>query len=144
MSLRIEPVNRFNWEDCIKLNLYEEQARFLPSNLYTIAQSKFENLNLYALYLDNTVIGMAALGYFAKVHWISRLMIDKNYQNLGYGTEFLNLLLSKIASERLSYEVRTAVHSNNLIAQRFFLKMGFQLLGEMEDGELIFHKWINR
>ncbi|MEM4326480.1 MAG: GNAT family N-acetyltransferase [Candidatus Pacearchaeota archaeon] len=143
MSLRIEPVNRFNWEHCARLSLFDEQLKFIPSNLYTIAQSKYENLELYALYLDHIPIGMAAIGYFAKVYWISRIMIDKNYQKLGYGTSFLKLLLAKITNDRKSYEIRTAIHPENLHAQRLFKKEGFELLGQMEDGELIFHKWIH-
>ncbi len=144
MSLKIEPVNRFNWESCIKLSLSEEQLNFVPSNLYTIAQSKYENLDLYILYLDNTPIGMAAIGYFAKVYWISRIMIDLPYQNLGYGSSFLKLLLGIIIEDRKSYEIRTAIHPENIAAQKLFKNEGFELLGEMEDGELIFHKWIYR
>lgn len=142
MGLKIEPVTRFNWESCAKLVLSEVQARFVPSNLYTIAQSKYENLDLYALYLDDVVIGMAAIGYFAKVYWISRIMIDYRYQNLGYGRSFLKLLLEVITRDRKSHEIRTAIHPENLVAQKLFKNEGFELLGEMEDGELILHKWI--
>lgn len=142
MSLRIEPVNRFNWEQCAQLSLAEEQLKFIPSNLYTIAQSKYENLELYALYLDHTVIGMAAIGFFAKVYWISRIMIDRKFQQLGYGSSFLRLLLELIAQDRKSHEIRSAIHPDNIFAQKLFQNQGFELLGEMEDGELIFHKWI--
>ncbi len=142
MSVRIEPVNRFNWEACAALKPSNEQLQFIPSNLYTIAQSKYENLDLYALYLDNFPIGMGAIGVFSKVHWISRIMIDHKYQNLGYGSTFLKLLLEIISNDRLAHEIRTAIHPQNLNAQKLFKNYGFKLLGEMEDGELIFHKRI--
>ena len=144
MSLKIEPVNRYNWEQCAGLSLDDNQSKFLPTNLYTIAQSKYENLDLYALSLDNTIIGMAAVGFFAKVHWISRIMIDKSYQNLGYGTSFLELILAKIFADRAANEIRTAIHPDNIVAQKLFRNKGFELLGKMEDGELIFHKWTYR
>lgn len=144
MNLRLEKVDRFNWEQCAQLSLSIEQQKFIPSNLYTIAQSKYENLELYALMLESVPIGMGAIGYFSKVYWISRIMIDLPYQNLGYGSEFLKLLLNIIQKDRKSNEVRAAVHSENFTAQRLFKNHGFEVLGEMNEGEIIYHKWIYR
>jgi diamine N-acetyltransferase len=144
MSVRLTTVDRFNWEQVAQLSVSEEQTKFIPSNLYTIAQSKYENLDLYALYLDDIPVGLGAIGFFAKVYWISRIMIDYRYQKLGYGSELLRLLLGIIQHDRKSYEVRTSVLSKNITALNLFKKHGFQVLGEMSDGEIILHKWLNR
>lgn len=142
MPLYLREVNRYNWEQCAALQLAPEQQQFIPSNLYTIAQSKYENLTLHALQLDEQIIGMAAIGYFAKIHWISRIMIHAPFQHLGYGTAFLRLLLDEIVKDPKATEVRAAVHPNNLSALSLFYRAGFHTLGTLHDNEIILYKSI--
>ena len=41
-TVEVYPLDRFNWEEVAQLVVLEDQQSFLPGNLFSIAQSRFE------------------------------------------------------------------------------------------------------
>jgi diamine N-acetyltransferase len=61
MTIRLLDVNESNWRECADLQLAEEEKIFLSSNVYTIAEWKFETESVFrAIYSDTVLVGMLA------------------------------------------------------------------------------------
>ena len=57
-NVEIKVLNSENWYPCCKLNLLNEQKKFMESNEVSIAQSKFEpTLRPYAIYYNHQIVG---------------------------------------------------------------------------------------
>jgi diamine N-acetyltransferase len=137
------PVNRGNWNDCADLELEESQAGNLASNLKTIAESAFEpHYELRAITLEGSVIGM--LAYCPEIdeplpglYWLFRIMVDKSFQNLGYGKAAIRLCIEEMR-ERGALRVRTMCRPDNEPAQKVYASLGFSKVGKLDDGDVIF------
>lgn len=144
MSASLKPVTKDNWIKCIDLSLYPHQIGNLALNVETIAESKFEPDNiLRAIYLNDTVIGMLAYSMEdeppSEVYWLFRFMIDKDYQNKGYGTEALKLLFEEI-SRLGGKKIYTSHKPENKVAGKLYQKVGFSYNGELHYGEPLMEK----
>ena len=126
----IKPVTKDNWIECINLRLLPEQVGNLASNVETIAEFKFEPDNiLRAIYLDRAVIGVLAYSMEdepidPEVYWLFRFMIDKDYQNKGYGTQALKRLFEEISGLG-GKKIYTSHKPANKIAGKLDRKVGF-------------------
>ncbi|MCR4435850.1 MAG: GNAT family N-acetyltransferase [Clostridiales bacterium] len=60
--------------------------------------------------------------------WISSIVIDTQYQDQGYGSEAVNLLLSHVKAARGIRNAYVAVIENNPRGMAFWLKHGFKEL----------------
>lgn len=142
MGLYVKDIDKSNWNDCIKLVVTEEQASFLPSNLYSIAEAKFvEGIRLLGIYKDNTMIGFASyiLDEEGDMN-LYKFMIDKNYQNKGYGKQALSLVMDIIKSEAKKKEVWLSLHPQNTTAIHLYCNYGFTktITGLEADDEIFF------
>jgi diamine N-acetyltransferase len=126
LKVTISELTRFNWENALELELHDYQKDFLPEVMYSIAQSKFENLHPYGIFLNGTMVGFLMYGIFGGVSWISRIMVDKNHQEKNIGTEALQLILKKLTRHPDSAEIRTSFSHQNALAEYFFTTNGFK------------------
>lgn len=136
-KISIRPLNRFNWEAAANLELADYQQDFLPSNLFSIAQSAYEDLTACGIFADEDLVGFTSYGNFSSVYWVNRIMIDKQYQEQGYGTQALQKLLDRIKTRPDCREIRTSFVRQNAIAEYFFGKMGFRRIADGLDGEIV-------
>lgn len=61
MKVHLKTINKSNWQECITLKIHKEQERYLPSNAYSIAESKFiDNMDMFSIYKDDLMIGFAS------------------------------------------------------------------------------------
>lgn len=143
-NLKIKNIDDSNWEECIKLQVAEDQKSFIPSNLYSIAESKFqENMKLFGVYNDDVMIGFASyiLDEQGDMNFY-KLMIDKHYQGNGYGKEALILLIDIIKNETKNKEIWLSLHPNNAAAIRLYKDYGFnQEITGLEAEDDIFFKY---
>ncbi|MCS7073228.1 MAG: hypothetical protein NZ108_02050, partial [Bacteroidia bacterium] len=77
IHLQMVPLNRMNWEVFANLHVQDSQQAFLPMNLISSAQSRFEPSDLFGFQLQGEPVGFAMVGYWSGIAWINRLMIDK-------------------------------------------------------------------
>lgn len=147
MALKLFEVTKENWLDCASLKLAESQKGFVASNLKTIAESKFEeHYQLRAVVKDETIIGM--LAYCPEVdepveglYWLFRLMIDESYQGKGYGKRAIELCLIEM-KDLGAVNIRTMCKPTNTAAEKCYLDLGFENIGNLDDGDILFQKGV--
>ncbi|UOK59190.1 GNAT family N-acetyltransferase [Bacillus sp. OVS6] len=142
MQIQLHPITKHNWETCISLKVQKEQERFVASNLYSLAESRFETTFLpLGLYTGNKMIGFAMIGKDPKdgVYWLVRFMVDQAHQGKGYGFAALQIVLSFMKSRYdVSPFLLLGVNPENGQAIRLYQKAGFIHTGKVENGEAIY------
>ena len=154
--IRLERINGKNVWDILELKVSNEQENFVASNAISIIEAYAAITgNGYAypfgIYKNDTAIGFVMIGFDKDDYWddapqiaignynIWRLMIDKRFQNKGYGKEALRMALDFIKSLPcgkaeycwLSYE------PENDIARHLYQSFGFVETGDREGKELV-------
>ncbi len=146
MTIRLLDVNDSNWRECADLKLSEEEEKFIHSNVYMIAEWKFETESIFrAIYSDSELVGMLAYylhdgehGYF---YWLYHLMIEPKHQGKGYGESAVKLALKEIRQLEASEfsemsEIRTMTMPGNIRAQNLYKKLGFEEIGTLDGGDI--------
>ncbi len=154
--LKLEKINGKNVWDILKLCVSQEQKSFVARNDISIIEAYTTITgNGYAfpfgIYKEDTPVGFLMIGFDTDDYWedapsiakgnynLWRLMIDRNYQKQGYGTEAIRLALNFIKTFPcgkaeycwLSYE------PENEVASRLYRSFGFVETGEKDGEELI-------
>lgn len=137
LDVSLQPLTRFNWEAVANLQVAEEQAEYIPSNLYSIAQSRFEPIEPFGIYADEEPVGFLAMGKWSDVHWITRVMIDARFQGKGYGKAALNAALQNLKNKTGVDEVRTSIAHPNALAEYLFYSAGFRRAGRLDSKEFL-------
>jgi len=129
VKIFLRPVKASNWKACIALELTPSQEKFIPSNLYSIAESQFyEQAKSTAIYNEeNQLVGYALFGrdIFIDKWKIFRIMIDKSFQGKGYGESAIKEIIKQISQETDENEVLISYQNDNHVARRLYAKLGF-------------------
>ncbi|WP_271004865.1 GNAT family N-acetyltransferase [Listeria seeligeri] len=144
----IQKVTKANFHDTAKLEVHPEQKIFVAENWYSIIEASFEETyHSLVIYADNTTVGYAMYGMDTEdgEFWLVRFMTGKEHQGKGYGGDALTQIIEKVknlpekpARLRLSYELE------NVVAEKFYAKYGFEKTGEIIDGEAVADLWFER
>lgn len=147
-----------NYDECIGLEVVDEQKDFVASNMYSIVQSYVALLNedipnmTYAIYYNDTMVGFIMMeydkeeeqcysvnGHYEDCYAVCRLMIDKRYQGRGYGRQAMVKALEYIKTfpEGIASAIYLSYDPDNVVARRLYTSLGFVETGEINDGELI-------
>ena len=138
MRVRLRDVDADNWLECIALEPAPDQARFLASNLYSLAQAKAEpDCVPLAVYAGDTMVGfvMYAIAPDSDDAWILRLMVDRRHQGRGHGRGALNALLRHLRASGGTRRVLLGLVPENTAARRLYEAAGFRPSGERMHGE---------
>ena len=140
--VRLAEVTADNWEAVIALELRKKQARLLSSNLYSLAESKFDpDARPRAIYAGRRLVGflMYEVGSRGgrRTALIYRFMIDKRHQGRGYGRAALEAAIAEIRGRGDVARIVILYLPDNKSAQRLYQSLGFRDAGEDEDGERI-------
>ncbi|SHG77766.1 GNAT family N-acetyltransferase [Massilia sp. CF038] len=142
MNVTLHPITIDNFEAVMDLELPPEQARYLDSNAYSIAQAHYyPDWQPRAIYCDGTPVGFALYdtsgddepGHYA----IYRLMVAHHLQNKGIGRRAMALLLDEIRAQPDVRRVTICYKTDNPTARRFYASLGFAEIGLSEDGEMV-------
>lgn len=139
-EVEIRPLDRTTWELFIPLQIDEEQEQFLPSYLFSIAQSKFENLFPWGIWFSGEPVGFIMYGQFEQLCWVNRIMVDKRFQRQGIGRTALELFLGYLQGLSSCKEIRTSLSKQNIVAEILFTRVGFHRTGDPV-GEEIVMRW---
>ncbi len=154
--LHLEKVNGRNVWDILKLTVFESQKNFVASNDVSIIEAYTAvtangHAFPFGIYCGDTPVGFLMIGFDTDDYWTDapdiakgnynlwRLMIDRKYQNRGFGKEAVRLALEFIKTFPcgkaeycwLSYE------PENNTARQLYSSFGFQETGETDGEELI-------
>ena len=144
----LRDLTRENWVECARLPLDQDQQGNLASNIETIAESKFEEHHrLRAIYLGDRLVGLLAYAHDdtasdEKLFWIFRLMVDRNSQRQGIGLAAMQLAIAEV-EELGASQIRTMHKPTNLAAASLYKKLGFQEIGFLDDGDILYEKRLN-
>lgn len=135
MNINFKEVDSDNWEECVSLELEDKQEDFLESNSYSLLQAQFEEeLYPYCIYDEDEMIGFLMYGEeepeLNRIE-MCRLMIDKKYQNKGYGRKVVNRLLDFIEDNYGHIKFYARVNPENDIAKNLYEDLGFKDTGEI-------------
>jgi ribosomal protein S18 acetylase RimI-like enzyme len=135
--IRLRSVTAENWQACADLTISPEQAGFVPSNLYSIAEAQFyPDARSRAVYADDALVGYALYGRDDTGDWrIFRLMIDQNFQGRGYGRAAVMRMIKEL-EQCGAKEVSLSYEPNNHVAQKLYADLGFVEQGFNEKGRM--------
>ncbi len=130
MEIELRPIDRANYNECIKLSVSEDQKGFVASNIFSLVQAAYEpNLYPVGIYCDSKMVGFVLYDLDEDVNgWsMSRLMIDKSVQGRGIGTKalakFLDYFRKKQPDVKMLY---TSAEVENRNAISMYEKAGFK------------------
>lgn len=138
--VELRKVTQENFEEVISLSVVENQASFVASNVYSLAQAGVyrETAFPFAIYANDNLVGFIMMGYYEKEsqYTLWRFMIDKKYQGKGYGKPALKLAVNYMIDNFEVKELGTGTHCENFVAQKLYESIGFKETGEI-DGDQI-------
>lgn len=139
--LRLEPVDRFNFNALIDLSVDKEQEAFVVPNAYSLAQAGVQPECVpLGVYEGNRPVGFAmySLNPDDRAYWIYRLMIDRRYQGKGYGREALRQLIALLRAKPDCESVYISFEPGNERAKGLYESMGFAPDGRVLYGEIVY------
>lgn len=133
MNIKIVPVDRNNWQQCIALEVKPHQLGDVGANVLSLAEvSVRPEATARAILMDDQPVGM--LVYLKNpedgLFHIHRFMIDKRHQGKGIGEVALHLAIEEIRA-RADFQGQVMVEfiDNNDDAQRLYERVGFKDTG---------------
>ena len=157
--MKLVDVTKENWEDVIFLTTNESitvksgeesfEAKGMPSlcenhvasNALSIVQSVYENgWVVKAIAHEGELIGFTMFGWCEEegFYELCRFMIDIRYQNRGYGTQALRMILEEMKSRFGCKEIYLSTGPDNVRAKHVYEKVGFRSEHRMLDDEELY------
>ena len=130
MNVVLKAIDESNWLACAELKLADGQAQFLPSNLFSIAQSKFfPHWHVVGIYDGDRLVGFAMYGLDLTDNSMNliRLMIDAQHQGQGYGRAALAAILAAIKQQYGPQTIWLSISPSNAAAERLYKSFGFMV-----------------
>ncbi len=131
------------WTQAAKLEVAEEQANFVATNLQSIAWSRFEpSLIPAGIYAGDTMVGFVLYGRewpLEPNRWgIARFMIDKNHQGKGYGKAAMQEMIRLVKEHDPGTKgISLSYVPGNEVARKLYSSVGFRETGERWGDEII-------
>lgn len=136
--IELRKITKDNLEDILNLNVLDDQKGFVSSTAASLAQAYVyrETAFPFAVYADNALVGFIMLGYYEARNQFTlwKFLIDKNYQNKGYGKEALKQGMMYLQNTFGVKEIYTGVSIGNEQAKHVYKSIGFVETGLVEDG----------
>ena len=135
--VELREITKDNLEDILELRVAEYQEKFVSSTAYALAQAWVykETAFPFAIYADNVLVGFVMLGYYEpkKQYTLWKFLIDKRYQNKGYGKKALQHAVKYLKETFNVSEIYTGVALGNAIAKHLYNSVGFVETGVVEN-----------
>ncbi|KAA0766519.1 GNAT family N-acetyltransferase [Bacillus sp. SH5-2] len=152
MNIQLKIVTRENWEDALKLQVKENQRKFVPAVAVSLAKVYIkpdgENVEYipFAIYDGDLMVGFimhAVVKETTNMYWINGFIIDQTQQGKGYGKAALQESIYLIKNTfKACKEIRLTVHKDNISAKKLYEHYGFQSLGHDYDGEQVYRLFV--
>lgn len=141
-EVTIKEINKSNESEVRKVRSKPDQETFIDNVNECLEEAKeYPEWQPVAIYSHNQVVGFAMYGSFGpnKDTWIDRIIIDKDYQGLGLGSEAMRQLI-EIVSKRYGITViYLSIVEGNEAAAHVYNRLGFEYINEKDpNGERIY------
>lgn len=138
-DVRLIELNRLNWHKVLDIQLDDYQKKFVPSPLYSIAQSAFEkNAKRYGIEYQGQMVGLMIVLYSSPICWLTRIMIDLSVQGQGIGRKAVETLIQELSRTPRFREIRATVAKENTRGAQFFQRLGFEFVDIIDEEEVVF------
>lgn len=137
--VKLFDINEENWLDVVSLSVDERQMRFLDRPVGILARGyvyRSCNAKVFGIAGDGQVVGVALVKDMDEepaCYDLQQFMIDSRFQNKGYGTEALRLILSLLSEEGKYGQVEVCVNKDDAAAIRVYEKVGFEDTGYIDE-----------
>lgn len=136
MRIHLKELNKDNWLETANLSVSEQQKNIFPiPNIYWIGISRYEECTtLYAIMLDEIIVGLIGLGYDEDgiSGFINPLMIDAKYQGNHYAEQAMSIAIDILKNDYNVTRVNLGHRKTNIAAGKLYEKIGFEMIGEDE------------
>ena len=136
--IKLCEITKDNLDEVLALNVSEHQKGFVSSTAASLAQAYVyrDTAFPFAVYADNILVGFIMLGYYEarNQYTLWKFLIDKKYQNKGYGKEALKQGILYLRNTFDAKEIYTGVSTGNEQAKHVYKSLGFVETGLVEDG----------
>ena len=136
MNIYLSEINNENWLETVNLSVSEKQKEIFPiPNIYWIGISRYEeHTTLYAIMLDDNIVGLIGLGYDEDgvSGFINPLMIDEKYQGNHYAKDAMHISIDILQNQYNVTEIHLGHRKTNTAAAKLYEQLGFQIVGEDE------------
>ena len=135
--VELKAITKDNLEDVLRLTVAEHQKAFVSSTAYSLAQAYIyrDTAFPFAIYVDETLVGFIMLGFYEekKQYTLWKFLIDKDYQNKGYGKEALKKGITYLVDTFGAKEIYVGVSTGNDTAKKLYSSVGFKKTGVIEN-----------
>ena len=157
--MKLVDITRDNWDKVIFLTTNESitvkgsgepyEAKGMPSlcedhvasNALSIVESVYEDgWVIKAIEHEDKLIGFTMFGWNEEeeIYKLCRIMIDRKFQNKGYGTQAIKMILDEMKARFGCKEVYLSTEPENERGKHVYEKVGFRSEHEMVDDEELF------
>jgi len=129
--IRLEDISEENWTEVVRLSVSEEQRAFLDRPIGIIARGYVYrdcNARVFAIASDSEIVGVALVRNLDEepaCYDLQQFMIDERFQNKGYGTEALRLIIAELQNEQKYPCIEVCVDKRDYAALHIYEKAGF-------------------
>lgn len=137
--IRLETINEGNWVKVARLSVSEEQQSFLDRPIGILARGYVYrdcNARVFAIANDDEIVGVALvrdLDEEPACYDLQQFMIDRRFQNKGYGTEALRFIIAALHHEGKYDCIEVCVNKKDYPALHLYQKAGFVDTGYIDD-----------
>ena len=153
--IELKPITEENFEDCVNLDVKEEQQDYIAENLCSIAEAYVAMTSgdtvpmPYGVYdsEEDVMVGFLMLGFNEEgdedlaepFYCVWRIMIDANCQGMGYGREAMEKALEVVKEQPLGVAKKfcAAYTSDNSGAKALFEGAGMVSGAPDENGNVL-------
>ena len=124
-------ISEENYSKVINLEINDFQKTFVGGIVDAIGESKkHEGFFPLVIYDDEIIIGFLMYNIYPEgttndKYWIRVIIIDKKYQNRGYGKIAMKIIIDKIKKDKKHNKINLCVEKDNKIALSLYKKLGF-------------------
>ena len=137
-KVQLKPVTKENLDAVLALRVEEGQEGYVSSTAESLAQAYVyaDTAYPFGIYDGDELVGFIMMGYYeAKQYYtLWKFMIDRRFQNKGYGRQALKLGLDFVKDRFGAKEIYTGVTPGNTVAKRLYESVGFRDTGLLELG----------
>ncbi len=137
--LKLTEITEDNWVDVADLSVKEYQKNYVAPAIGILARGYVYrdcNAIIYVIENDGTIVGVSLVREFTDKplgYDLQQFMIDQRYQNNGYGSAALGLILDKLRKESHYDHVEVCVKKDDIAAIHLYEKHGFVDSGYIDE-----------
>lgn len=139
MMVKLTEITEDNWFNVADLSVKDNQRNYVAPAIGILARGYVYrdcNSRIYVIEKDGVIVGVSLVREFTDEplgYDLQQFMIDQRYQDNGYGSAALGLILDKLREERQYDHVEVCVKKEDIVAIHLYEKHGFVDSGYIDE-----------